>query len=256
MHRRHNQQLTHQSGSAIVAVLLVVAVISIIAIGLMVQQRIDIRRTQQLQTANQAYRYAQGVLYWAIGTIKIAQTSTETPDTELWQRDLPATLVANQRGQTTGHLERLDQRLNLNALTDASKQDDAVKFLVKNIPELSETDAKQIVKNISEWVGTAPSASDSYYSSQNPPYRAAHIPMLSPSEMRLVVGIDAGVYQKLIPQIITLPSNELQKNSMYYLLETDVLLDDQHMQVYSILQQVGAPPNVSVNVLWSTQGAW
>jgi general secretion pathway protein K len=250
----HN--LKQQSGSAIIAVLLVVAIISIIAVGLMVQQRIDIRRTQQLQTANQAYRYSQGVLYWAIAAIKISELASETTEDELWQRDLPATMVANQRGQTTGHLERLDHRINLNALTEDAKQEAVAKLLVKANAELSESDSTLIAKNVGNWVKSNPAAGDSYYSSFDPPYRAAHTPMLSPTELRLVEGIDAEVYQKLIPYVITLPTKEEQKNTGYYLLQTDVLLDDQRLRVYSILEQVGSSPNISVNVLWSTQGTW
>ena len=198
-----------ESGSAIVAVLLVVAVISIIAVGLMVQQHIDIRRTQQIQTANQAYRYSQAVLYWAAGAILGTVNATPPPDGTLWQSDFPSTLIVGHRGQTSGHLERLDQRININSIgaqtsttsttskTSATDQQNLASLVSANNSELSEAELTQITQNISDWVGTTPTKSDSYYLSLTPPYLAAHMPMVSPSELRLVVGVDAKVYSIL-----------------------------------------------------------
>lgn len=249
-------RLSHKrsSGSAIVAVLLVVAVISIIAVGLMVQQRIDIRRTQQLQTADQAYRYSQAVLFWAIGAVKMAQDDSEEDSDELWQRNFPPTKVAHDRGETRGHLERLDQRFNLNAI----KEDDAkdlLTLLVNSRAQLSESELLEIIANINAWVAQAPSDSDDHYALLTPPYRAAHAPMVSPTESRLVVGIDANTYQQLLPYIIALPSKKV-KNKDYYLLTTEVTLDDQRLRVYSILHQQGGPPKTKVTVVQSTRGTW
>lgn len=254
--------LKRQSGSAIVAVLLIVAIITIISVGLMVQQRIDIRRTQQIQTATQAYRYSQGVLYWAIGVVKETEKSTPSESTELWQQDFPETIIANHRGHVSGHLERLDQRTNLNALSNASAQDAFIKFIGTRIPELPDSEVKSIISNVNDWVGQTITKSDQYYSTIVPPYSVAHTPMVSPTELRLISGVSAEIYQKLIPYIITLPSNITQNatvtsaNGDYYLLQAEVILDDQTLRVYSILHQEGAPPNVNVTVLWSTQGTW
>jgi general secretion pathway protein K len=256
------QNPKQQSGSAIVAVLLIVAIITIIAVGLMAQQRIDIRRSQQIQTASQAYRYSQAVLYWAVGVVKTAEKSSVSDNSELWQQEFPSTLIANQRGRASGHLERLDQRTNLNDLADATKQDAFVKFISTHVPDLSESEVKSLMNNVNAWVGQDPAESDLYYTSLSPPYRVAHTPMISPSELRLIVGVDASVYQKILPYIITLPASGAAKsttgsgNSDYYLLQTEVVLDDQKLRVYSILYQEGTPPNAAVKVLWSTQGTW
>ncbi len=252
----------YQSGSAIVAVLLIVAIVTIISVGLMVQQRIDIHRTQQVQTATQAYRYSQAVLYWAIGVVKETEKSNAKESTELWERDFPEIVIANHRGSANGHLERLDQRTNLNALSDASAQDAFIKFLGERVPELPESEIKSLISNVNDWVGQAVTKNDQYYSSLVPPYKVAHTPMVSPTELRLISGVDAEIYQKLIPYIITLPvsgggkATTTSSNGDYYFLQAEVKLDDQTLRVYSILQQEGAPPNANVSVLWSTLGTW
>lgn len=256
------QPTKQQSGSAIVAVLLIVAIITIISVGLMVQQRIDIRRTQQIQTATQAYRYSQAVLYWAVGVVKEAEKPAVTENTELWERDFPETIIANRRGHANGHLERLDQRTNINALSEASAQDAFVKFLSTRAPDLSESEIRSLINNLNDWVGETITKSDQYYSTLVPPYSVAHTQMVSPTELRLITGVDAAVYQKLIPYVITLPvtagakSTTNSTNGDYYLLQTEVTLDDQTLHVYSILHQEGAPPNANVTILWSTQGSW
>jgi len=273
------------SGSAIVAVLLIVAIITIMAVGLMAQQRIDIRRTQQLQTASQAYRYSQAVLYWAVGEIKIAEKPAQPP--EYWQVEYPTMTLPNHRGQVNGQLERVDQRININDLSDATKQDQFVKLLATQVPDLLESQLRLIIQNINGWVKSGdtdlanpagstqgtnlanPSASnqgssttsvtatpnnDSYYASLIPPYRAAHMPIVSPSELRLVMGVDANIYEKLKPYIIAAPTEGAIGD--YYLLHTEVVLDDQKLQVYSLLRKQGDSPAATVSVLWSTQGTW
>ena len=252
----------NESGSAIVAVLLVVAVITIIAIGLMVQQRIDIRRTQQIQTANQAYRYSQAVLYWAAGAILSSVDAPPPAEGTVWQSDFPLTNIAGHRGQTSGHLERLDQRINMNSFTDQTSttqkassttdQSDLATLVNKNNPAITVDEVTQIIQNISQWISTNASKNDSYYLSLTPPYRAAHMPMVSPSELRLVVGVDAKMDGELQPFIITLPTTDA-KNKDYYLLKTEVALDDQNLRVYSILH---LDSNSVVKVLWSTLGTW
>ncbi|MBX9586044.1 MAG: general secretion pathway protein GspK [Gammaproteobacteria bacterium] len=254
--------INKQSGSAIVAVLLIVAIITIISVGLMVQQRIDIRRTQQIQTATQTYRYSQAVLFWAVGVIKESEKPAVSESTDLWERNFPETTIANNRGHANGHLERLDQRTNINALSDASAQDAFVKFLSTRVPELSDSEIRSLIGNVNDWVGQAITKNDQYYSTLVPPYGVAHTPMVSPTELRLITGVDAAVYQKLIPYIITLPTSGDAKsaagstNGDYYLLQAEVTLDDQTLRVYSILHQEGAPPNANVTILWSTQGSW
>lgn len=274
-----------ESGSAIVAVLLIVAVITIVAVGLMAQQRIDIRRTQQLQTASQAYRYSQAVLYWAVGQIKTAEKPAQTP--EYWQVSFPTMTIPNHRGQVNGQLERVDQRTNINDLDDATKQDQFVKSMATLVPDLSELELRSIIQNINGWVKPAetdltnPSATnqgtnlanpgasnqgspttqtvaapnnDSYYASLVPPYRTPRMLMVSPSELRLVMGVDANVYEKLRPYIIAVPAEGSLGD--YYLLQTEVVLDDQKLRVYSLLKKEGDSPSAIVSVLWSTQGTW
>ncbi len=258
-----------QRGTAIVTVLLVLAVISVIATSLMVQQRIDIRRTQQIVTANQAYRYAQGVTYWAIGVIKQdnEQNTVIAKSKEEWTQKLEAQLTRNSPAIITGELLRLEQRININALGVGTITADFLSYLKENFPEMGDKAPTELIRQINNWVkdnntkepdptslGENSTDLDSDYQKLNPPYRVAHSPMVSQSEMRLLKGVDADLYQKLLLKLVALPSLEASSNA-YYFLQTDVKLGDQSLRVYSLLKRVvdnnGSP---KVLVLYEARG--
>lgn len=258
-----------QRGTAIVTVLLILAVISVVATSLMVQQRIDIRRTQQIVTANQAYRYAQGVLYWAVGVIKEdnVQNAEAAKDKEEWKRVLNTQITQGNPAIIAGVLIRLEQRINVNALSAGTTTADLLTYLKENIPELKENAATDLIKQINNWVNdnNTPNPNstslnentadlDSAYLKLNPPYRVAHAPMVSISEFRLINGVDAAIYQQLLLKLVALPNNEASSNA-YYLLQTDVKLGDQSLRVYSLLKRVvdnnGLP---KVLVLYESRG--
>ncbi|MDQ2993602.1 MAG: type II secretion system minor pseudopilin GspK [Pseudomonadota bacterium] len=244
-------QRSKQRGTAIITVLLVLAIITAIATALMVQQRIDIRRTQQIVTSDQNYRYAQGVLYWAVGVIKqdTGQDAVVDPNNkEEWTRSLPTTLIADKRGLIEGQLIRLEQRNNVNALGKGDASKTALTYLAENISELDEKSATQLIGAINDWVqesgGNPPGETTANtidyaaeYLSYNPPYRVAHTMMVSPSELRLLMGVNPTIYTKLLYKFVALPIQQASSPA-YYLLQANVKLDDQTLQVYSLLQRI------------------
>lgn len=81
-------------------------------------------------------------------------------------------------------------------------------------PQLTTPQATEITQATSDWVrgglsnGANSAASASFaaeYAKRNPPYQAAHMAMVSISELRLVAGITAQLYQQLAPNITALP---------------------------------------------------
>lgn len=259
-----------QRGTAIVTVLLVLAVISVIATSLMVQQRIDIRRTQQIVTANQVYRYAQGVTFWAAGVIKEdnVQNAEVAKNQEEWLKTLDTKISEGNPAIIGGTLIRLEQRFNLNGLEKGNTSADFLKYMKDNLPEMNENAASGLIKQITNWVGSQNSNRnrdstslgentadmDSAYLKLNPPFRVAHTPMVSLSELRLINGVDADLFQKLALKAVALPTTEASSNA-YYLLQADVKLGDQSLRVYSLLKRVvdnsGLP---KVLVLYESRG--
>ncbi|GEM_PF-5014587 len=84
-----------QSGTAIFMALLVVTIVTAISVVWFMQTRANVRRTQQMLLSEQIYLYAEGVVDWGIGALKI---DTTTP------KILPPTIMTNQ-GLISGHID-------------------------------------------------------------------------------------------------------------------------------------------------------
>lgn len=260
-----------QNGTAIVTVLLILGIITVIATAMMVQQRIDIRRTQQIVTANQTYRYVQGVLYWAVGVIKQdngQDAAAVAANQEEWIKLLPPTPIADGRGRIAGELIRLEQRINVNALADNNASTTFLTYLKENFPDLGEKASADLLNAIINWTRSPEQKAqettggedkntidlDSAYLKLNPPYNVPHNPMVSISELRLVTGINVELYQKFLQKLVALPQAE-PSTVAFYLLQADVTLDDQSLRVYSLLKRVvDNTGNAKVLVVYESRG--
>jgi general secretion pathway protein K len=138
--------------------------------------------------------------------------------------------------------------------------------------QLSPEQQKNLINAITDWVSPSSNSSsnvfDQHYRNLNPPYRSPHAPMASVSELRTVMGITPSIYNRLLPYIVALPNSTTlnvqnappllqqalssktngqettQKNlstlanlSPYYLLRTDVYLEDQHLILYTLIER-------------------
>lgn len=153
---------------------------------------------------------------------------------------------------------------------------------------LSIDQQKKLIAAISAWVSAGdkkiPDAFDQSYAQMNPPYRSPHALMVSISELRTVAGVTPSIYNRLAPYITALPSTKtsftiqhaplllqqaFQSNQQnqaqgsggnqsslgnYFLLRTDVYLQDQHLILYSMLQRSSQSNQSLVTVLWRSLG--
>lgn len=81
-------------------------------------------------------------------------------------------------------------------------------------PQLSEAQARELTEAVVDWLDSDNNpkgfggAESSFYQEQTPAYRAANTPMYDISELRLVKGMNAELYEALRPHVIALPQNE------------------------------------------------
>lgn len=267
-------------GNAIIVSLLIVAIAASIATALMMQERINIKRTQQLITANQTWQYAQGALYWGVGVVK------HNVEGE-WPQELPATEIAEGSGRISAVIEPIDARIDLNSLSNEKTSKKFIALLQELNVISNEGEAKSLIAKIIDWTNPITEKSDdSFYLDRSPPYRAAHQPMMSISELRLIRGVNADIYRQLEEKVIVVPSafNEKTAEStseatsettgqstesqetqvktetpetgtkqVYFLLQINVQLHDQYLTLYSLLEKVGAK-KPTVNIKWISRG--
>jgi general secretion pathway protein K len=198
-----------QNGVALITALLVVALATIITVAMTTRQQLDIRRTANLINNEQAYIYALGAESWVKRILLRDAKSNETDSfNDIWAIPIPPLPISG--GVVLGQIEDLQSRFNLNNLIkegQPSTQDIILFQRLLTLLELPPTLAQIAVDWIDNDMESLPDgAEDNAYLTKIPAYRTANTLFTSPTEMRLLAGIDNDSYQKLLPYISTLPT--------------------------------------------------
>jgi general secretion pathway protein K len=201
-----------QRGVALITAVLVVAIGTMIAVNLMWQGTLDLRRAEAALAADQGLLYVQGAEAWAADILR--QDLVDSPDAdhlaEPWAIELPPLPV--EGGMIMGKLEDLQGRFNLNNLvrpngTEKQIAREQFERLLSNL----EIDAR-LAGPVVDWLDPDtnlrfPSGGeDVTYIAQDPPYRTANSMITSPSELMSIPGFDRETYQRLAPYVTVLPN--------------------------------------------------
>ena len=202
--RRHNQ------GVALITAVLITAAIAIAAVAMAAQQNLDVRRTANIIDGDRSYVFALGVESWAMQILIRDRRDNQTDNLhEDWASQLPP--ISVEGAVVTGHIEDMQGRFNLNNLLKDGKLSplDMERFqrlltIVGLDPNLADAvvDWLDADSDVTQPAG----AEDPQYLRADVPYRAANRPMVSPSELLLVQGFTADVYQKIEPYVCALPA--------------------------------------------------
>lgn len=195
-----------QQGVAIITALLIVAIATTVSISIGSRLQLDVRRTANVITADQAWQYTLAAENW---TRRILEQDRKDNNFdhygEDWAIELPALPVEGGyiRGKVTDlqgcfNLDNLVQNGAINAVAV-----ERLKRLLTNLqlrPELSDALIDWLDPDVQTTIPDG--AEDGYYMNLEQPYRSANSYMLSPSELRLVRGFeDTAVYNQLRPYI-------------------------------------------------------
>lgn len=205
----NSAEMKKQLGTALVTALLVVAIASVAAAGLLGRQRIDIRRTDNVLTLEQAFIYARAAETWA-GQVLLLDAEENKTDSELDKWSSLLEPIAIEGGALSAEVSDLQARFNLNNLVDdsgkASKSDvEAFGRLLAAI-EVERSLAGAIVDWIDADINAGlTGAEDVEYLALDVPYRTANRQFASVSELRRVRGISDEIYKKIKPYVTVLP---------------------------------------------------
>jgi general secretion pathway protein K len=200
-----------QRGVAIVMAIIVVAIGTMIAVGLTWRGTLDLRRTESALAADQGLMYVQGAEAWAADILR--QDLVDSPDSdnlgEQWAIELPPLPVDG--GTIRGRLEDLQARFNLNNLIGSDGQESMLARLqFERLLVRVEADPA-LAGAVIDWLDPDteqrfPSGGeDVAYSDSEPPYRTANSMITSSSELMAVAGFDRDIYRRLAPYITVLP---------------------------------------------------
>ncbi len=206
--------MRHQRGIALVTAVLITALVAVVAVAMVSEQQLDIRRTGNVLDRAQALQFVKGMESIALQLLRTdAEQNQSDHRAEEWNkpRQLPAPDGA-EGDMISVQISDLQGRFNLNNLVDSEgvivpeqlKQLRRLMTLLELPPGLAD--------RIADWMDADSSphgvdgAEDGEYTRQDPPYRAANRPLVVPSELLLIMSREE--YRKLAPHIAVLPAGE------------------------------------------------
>jgi general secretion pathway protein K len=231
-------------GSILVTALAVMALTAGISTSLLMRQSIEIKKTELMLIQDKLFSYAQGVEAWGIGELLKAASShpknQQADDlTQDWAKPYQPREID---GVTlTGRIIDLQGFFNVNTLlfeeeneeeaegnpgekgqkpeADKDKEkkiaenylpSQVLMRLLQNLPGSEVHSAEATVNYIKDWISSQERPSDQEYEqgAMGFPYAPAKRPLISVSELRLVMGIDAQTMGALLPLVSALPLSE------------------------------------------------
>lgn len=203
-----------QSGVALITAVLIVALATILAVNVGFSAFLDHRRTATHFALDQGFQVALGAEAWAADSLRrdAAQGSKTDDLTEEWATPIPP--IPIEGGEVMGFVEDMQGRFNLNNLvtfdgTRYHPNQPAIERFTRllQLLELEEKWATVIADWIDsdEQAGFPDGAEDNVYTSQDPAYRTAEMPITRASELLSIAEFGLERYRRLEPFVTALP---------------------------------------------------
>jgi general secretion pathway protein K len=198
-------KISSQRGSAIIIALFIMSLAASMAVVMLSRSHIEIQRTQLILNADQANLLAQGSIDWAIEQLK-NNAMHKKPDQLVDKLPMKSKKDKVNGFEIESTIEDMQANYNVNDLTNVENQKYFLRLIHAVEPEVNLSDATSIVYATHEWVApTTNDKIDAWYAKQKPAYKSPHQPMHSISELRMVKGMTAAIYNKLLPYVTALP---------------------------------------------------
>lgn len=200
---------TRQTGVAIVLAMSVVALAALAVTAIMVSQSTWSRQVELTDDHAQAMFVIQAGLDWTRAVLSDDRRMSNVDYLgEPWAMRLPPIPVEN--GSLAGHIEDQQGKFNLNDLVKDGKINLAQLAHFQRLLAILEL-SPALAGTLTDWIDTGnppqpqDAADDAYYLSLQPPYLAAHRPLIDVAELALVRGFDGNVRARLDPFVTALP---------------------------------------------------
>ncbi|MGY8815099.1 MAG: type II secretion system minor pseudopilin GspK [Gammaproteobacteria bacterium] len=198
----------HQTGVALITVLLIVAMLTAIVTRLSLLNEIWIQQVENSGALAQAAQATRAAQIWA-GSILEEDKNNFDASTDDWAQPMIPIPIA--WGVMFGWIEDMQSRINLNNLVDdKGKINPLALEQFENLLQQLELDPG-IAQAVADWIDADGNSSgyqgaeDLYYLNLERPYFAANRPFIDEQELLLVKGIDQSVWNRLRPFITVLP---------------------------------------------------
>ena len=227
-------------GAALVIVLFIVALAAILAVEMSANLMVQVQRSTNLQSQQQAKWYAYGAEELAIkGLIQSKKDDPEkTTLAQPWAKQGYVKYPVDN-GTLSGQLTDLQACLNLNALgaepdpNSTNKTNPAHKALfaiLENIEDLPSDESEEgMADSVFDWLDKnsityRSGAEEGEYLSRQFPYMTANSLFASVSELRLIKGFNPLVMERVLPYVCVIPGSTLLSINVNTVTEEQALL--------------------------------
>ncbi len=198
-------------GSALLSALFIMTLVAIAATAMSARLQLDIYRTKLAIASDKLYLASQAPAFWAQEILTDKNRKFNVSQNSGRLLSLPVKFQNLYPDvHTTAELYDLQSRFNLNNLVNKKYYPSFFRLLESTLNK-GETSQHQLLSNaLDHWVSPyRPERGQdeflTFYMNQKPSYLPGFQPLKSISEFRLVQGVNAKTYQKLLPYITVLP---------------------------------------------------
>lgn len=236
---RHQDQHQHQHrqrGVALLTVLLLVAVMTVLVIGVLDDIRFGLRRAGNAQTVAQAQRYALGAETLAqVQMQQLAQRDGARTTLEGGWNDKPF-LFPIDNGAISARVFDSTTCFNLNSVVEGAgeqwrRREIGVRQFTALLRalEFSGREADGLADALVDWIDADQArsgfgAEDAEYSMRRPSYRTSGTLLAEVSELRAILGYNADLYARLRPHVCALPVADLSPVNINTLEADDAII--------------------------------
>lgn len=197
-------------GNALLTAIFITTLVAITSTAIIRHLKTSITRTDQFISSHELYFAAQLVPFWAMSQLKQEKSISTVPTESGIILTMPQTLQNLYPGvKITGKLYDLQNKFNLNNVSNVKMQAIFLKLIQSVEPSLDTNLIKSLISAILHWITlNNVNGSDKwfqYYKSLKNPYLPAGQLLRSPYELNLVAGIKQELFEKLFPFITALP---------------------------------------------------
>ena len=221
------KQPMKQRGAALIIVMLVVALVAVLAVTMSGRLQMSVLRTSNFQQAEQAYWYwlsAEQVVKDLLQEEMSDNTNIATREQQWYITGDSGARFPVQDGMIAGRIRDLHSCFNLNALrVSGDGQQDLLTrrraqfrlLLSAANPDIDSYTVDVITDSLVDWLDadsdiiSSYGAEDADYQSLTVPYKAANTLLAHVSELRLIRGVTADIYNNLLPHVCVIPRSSI-----------------------------------------------
>ncbi len=209
------QSIPRQGGVALVAILLVVAIGTVMAASMVVEQQATIQTTRGFLSRGQAQQYALGGEELARQILRADAEEATGIDYLLEAWADPELHYEFEEGEVHLQITDLQGLFNVNQLSEENPEQGIARQRLNNMLAAVNADPT-IADRIQDWIDTDTSArvtgaEDFEYLVFDPPYRTGNVIVADVSELALT-GLEPEIYHALWPYLTALPESRTKIN--------------------------------------------